>query len=125
MEKRTAVKASTARKIRVAPDYAEKGWSFVAEDWKIRPEYRHMLHMPSRLTFVVNLDEDAAAKPSLALWDYYAAPLRLPGDERQYDPVQLQELGAVAVILYLIAEARVEVSFGETEWKIGGGTIAS
>lgn len=107
MEKRAAVKASTAKKIRVAPDCVEKGWSIVAEDWKVRMEYRHMIHMPSRLTFAVNLDEEAETKPSRSLWDYYAEPLRLPGDERQYDPDQLQELGAVAVIVFLIANGNV------------------
>lgn len=111
MEKRAAVKASTARKIRVAPDCVERGWSIVAEDWKVRIEHRHMIHMPSRLTFVVNLDEDAAAKPCRTLWDYYAEPLRLPGDERQYDPEQLQKLGAVAVILFLIADGKVTADF--------------
>lgn len=111
MDKRLGVKISTARKIRVAPDCVETGWSIVAEDWKVRIEHRHMIHMPSRLTFVVNLDDDAAAKPSRTLWDYYAEPLRLPGDERLYDPEQLQELGAVAVILFLIADGKVTPEF--------------
>jgi len=111
MNERPGVKASTARKIRLAPDCVERGWSIVAEDWKVRIEHRHMIHMPSRLTFVVNLDEGAAAKPSRTLWDYYAEPLRLPGDERQYDPDELQRLGAVAVILFLIADGKVTAEF--------------
>ena len=90
MKKRHGVKASSAQKIRVASDCVEKGWRIVAEDWKVRIELRHMIHMPSRLTFVVNLDEDAPVAPRRTLWDYYAQPLRLPGDERRYDPDQLQ-----------------------------------
>jgi len=108
MKKRQGVKVSTAQKIRVAPDCVEKGWSIVPEDWKLRLELRHIIHMPSRLTFVVSLDEDAAVAPSRTLWDYYAEPLRLPGDERQYDPDQLQKLGGIAVIVYLVAEGKIK-----------------
>lgn len=122
MDKPSPVKTSTARRIRMATDSLAKGFSFRPEDWKIRPELRHMLHMPSRLTFVVDLDEDAVPEQP-SLHDYYAEPLRLPGDERQYHPDQLQKLGAVAVILYLIAEEKLDIKFGDTEWKITGPLI--
>lgn len=114
MKHRPGVKASTAQKIRVAPDCVENGWSIVPEDWKLRLELRHIIHMPSRLTFVINLDEDAAVAGFRTVWDYYAEPLRLPGDERQYDPDQLQKLGAVAVIVYLIADGKVTPDWGKS-----------
>lgn len=49
MKKRHGDRASTAQKIRVAPDCVEKGWSIVPEDWKLRLELRHIIHMPSGL----------------------------------------------------------------------------
>ena len=72
-------------------------------------------HNATQLNFEIVFEGAGADKKTAG--NTYAVFLRSPGDERQHSAALLQELGELAIVLYLIAQEALDYEWSEPDRK--------
>jgi hypothetical protein len=71
------------------------------DDWAIGSGSNFMTHMPSHVTFQIDLDEGMETAEKVSVLNYSARPVHISRGYSLPCPEQLIELGRVAIILFL------------------------
>jgi hypothetical protein len=78
------------------------------DDWSIGRDSKFITHIPSQVTFQIDLDEGMEAAKRISVFNYSATPIYISRGQSLPDSEDLTELGRCAIILYLQTMGELE-----------------